>query len=280
MGPDVTSVLSDAQDFQAALSMIDDVSLLFTGRASFRARVTHVALQNLGLFAVEESLARIACIKVPDDRMLTSFLVSRQASQTWGGLPVNVGDVVAAGPGTKLFVRTQGPCHWSIISCPVGLFTRFHGAIIGRSALPATGLGVWRPSRSRIGRLRHFHTAAIRMAHGKWEILAEADAARGLEQELIYALVECMTEAPSCAQTANVSRHQSLVTRFHQYLQRGNESISGLAECCAALGVSRHRLQIACQQQLGMQPDDYLHLRLNHTRPNREGAMAVELAEC
>src|SRR5579871_436650 len=56
MGRDVTSVLSDAQDFRAAFNMIGDVNLLGKGRAQFHARVTHVALQNLRLWAIEENL--------------------------------------------------------------------------------------------------------------------------------------------------------------------------------------------------------------------------------
>jgi hypothetical protein len=56
----VTSVFSEAEDFEAALREEDCLGLLVTGPGAFRARLTQVALHRIRLSAAEEYLPRIA----------------------------------------------------------------------------------------------------------------------------------------------------------------------------------------------------------------------------
>ena len=56
----VTSVFSEAQDFEAALRAEGGAGLLVTGRAASRARLTQITLDRLRLASAEEEAARIA----------------------------------------------------------------------------------------------------------------------------------------------------------------------------------------------------------------------------
>jgi hypothetical protein len=61
----VTSVFSEADEFEAALLGEGGLGLLVTGSGAFRARLTRVALHRLRLIAAEEYLPRIAFVAVP-----------------------------------------------------------------------------------------------------------------------------------------------------------------------------------------------------------------------
>ena len=69
----VTSVFSDAKDFEAALRAEGCLGLLVTGPGQFRARLTQVALHRLRLSAAEEHLPRIAFVAVPAEMILVSL---------------------------------------------------------------------------------------------------------------------------------------------------------------------------------------------------------------
>ena len=69
----VASVFSNPEDFQATLSKDGVVSLLVTGSGRFRARLTQITLNQIGLAAGEEELSRVAFVAVPADTILVSF---------------------------------------------------------------------------------------------------------------------------------------------------------------------------------------------------------------
>jgi len=66
----VTSVFSEAKDFEVALRAEGCLGLLVTGLGQFRARLTHVALHRLRLLAAEEHLPRVAVTAVSADMIL------------------------------------------------------------------------------------------------------------------------------------------------------------------------------------------------------------------
>ena len=67
-----TSVFSEPDDFQAAVSEEGVVRFLVTGRGQFRARLTQIVLHRLRLSAGEEELSRIAFITVPAGMVLVA----------------------------------------------------------------------------------------------------------------------------------------------------------------------------------------------------------------
>jgi len=79
----------------------------------------------------------------------------------------------------------------------------------------------------------------------------------GLEQQLIEALVECLSGAPT-EDKVSAHRHREILARFEGLLQM--QPCLRVAEICAALGVSDRTLRRCCEEHLGMSPGSYLHL--------------------
>jgi hypothetical protein len=106
---------------------------------------------------------------------------------------------------------------------------------------------------------RHFHQAAIRAADMRSRALADDQAAHGLEQQLIHALVECLSAGSGDEETEAARRHRDILARFEDLLQ--NQPILDTAEICGTLGISEETLRQCCEQHLGMGADHYSGLR-------------------
>ncbi|MGA7264023.1 MAG: helix-turn-helix transcriptional regulator [Stellaceae bacterium] len=257
----VTSVFSEPGDFEAALREEGGLGLLITGRGQFRARLTQVKLHRLCLSAAEEQLSRIAFVAVPADLILVSLPIDGRPAPIWGGVGMPAGEIMTLGPGQRIHARTDGPSHSGSIWLPVQDLVRYGRALIGAAFAVPSAARSWR-SRSAAGReLCQLHGAGTRMAESRPETLIGAEAAHGLEQQLIHALVECLSTGPAYETAPATLRHQDIVVRFEGLLQAQPERDLRIGEICAALGVSERTLRSVCAEHLGVSPTSYLRLR-------------------
>jgi AraC-like DNA-binding protein len=255
----VTSVFSEAADFEAALRPEGCVSLLVTGRGSFRARLTQITLDRLRLASAEEELARIAYIAVPDGTVLVGWPTGETPPPLWGGIEIGAGDMLTLGPGQRVHATSDGPCRWSFIRIPDQVLLRYGRALCGAGFAAPPALAVWRIPPAAVRRLAQLHRAAIRVVEAKSGALADAEAAHGLEQQLIDVLIECLCNGVSREETAAGRRHHGMLAGFEGLLRA--DRLPSMAEICAALDTSERLLRECCKQHLRMGPSQYLRLR-------------------
>jgi hypothetical protein len=261
MPSSVTSVFSEAEDFAAALRAEGCLSLLVTGSGQFRARLTQVALLGLRLSATDEHLARIALVAVPADTIFVSLPRGRGAAPIWGGIAIGAGEIMTLGAGQRLHMRTDGPCRWGSIWLPAAELAQYGSAVTGAPfPVPFAALR-WRPRPEMMRPLRHFHSAAIGLVERRSRAVIDTEAAHGLEQQLIYALIECLSKSSAIEAAPATSEHREIVLRLEALLQTQPEQHLRTAEICAALGVSARALRISCKEQLGMGPTEYIRRR-------------------
>ena len=232
----VTSVFSDAKDFEVALRAEGCLGLLVTGPGQFRARLTQVALHRLRLLAVEEHLPRIAVIAVPADMILVSLPNGREPAPICGGVRIGAGEIMTLGAGQRLHMRTDGPCRWGSIWVPAAELARYGGALTGAAfAVPAARW--WRPRPAMIRHLRHLHSAGIARIESRSNALIAGETAHGLEQQLIDALVDCLQRARRSSSARPIER-QDIAVRFEALLQTAPNRGFRMAEICQTLGIS------------------------------------------
>ncbi|MBV9373666.1 MAG: hypothetical protein JO320_01150, partial [Alphaproteobacteria bacterium] len=198
----VTSVFSEAADFEAALRPEGCVSLLVTGRGSFRARLTQITLDRLRLASAEEELARIAHIAVPDGTVLVSWPTGGNPAPLWGGIEIRAGDMLTLGPGQRVHARSDGPCCWSTARIPAQELFRYGRVLCGTGFAIPPALAIWRIPAAAGKRLAQLHRAAIRVVEARSGALADIEAAHGLEQQLIDVLIECLCKGAPQEETA------------------------------------------------------------------------------
>jgi AraC family ethanolamine operon transcriptional activator len=257
----VTSVFSEADDFEAALREEGCLGLLVTGPGAFRARLTQIALHRLRLSAAEEYLPRIARIAVPADMVLILLPYGNGPSPIWGGIRMRTSDIVTLGAGQRLHTRTDGPCRWGSIWLPAAELARYGNALTGAVfAVPSAARWLLLPQA--MGRhLRHLHSAAVGAVESRSPAFIDAETAHGLEQQLIDALVGSLSKGSAIEVAATARQHQDLAVRFEALLETQPERYPPMAEICAALSVSTRTLCDCCEEQLGMGPTEYLRRR-------------------
>jgi AraC-like DNA-binding protein len=253
----ITAGFSEPEDFELALRAEGCLSLLITGRGQFRARLTQVSLHALRLSAEEEQLSRIAFIAVPTDMVRISFPTDGGTGPIYGGIRSQPGEIMTIGPGRHVHERTDGPCRWGAIWLPAAELVRYGGALTGAPFAIPLAAQRWRPRPAAARHLRSLHATAIRMAAARPQTLVDPKVAHGFEQELVEAIVECLTPGPGEERT-QAGHRQDIVVRFEQMLQTPPERIAAI---CAVLGVSDRVLRSLCAEHLGMSPTRYDRLR-------------------
>ena len=136
------------------------------------------------------------------------------------------------------------------------------------------------PVPSSMAKLQRLHAAAGRLAEDAPEIIANPEAARGLEQALIEAMVDCLSERQADEDRSARRRHSLIMRRFRRAVEENPDRVLYIPELAAAIGVSSSTLRICCQEQLGMSPKRYLisrrmHLARRALRDSAPGATTV-----
>jgi AraC-like DNA-binding protein len=115
-----------------------------------------------------------------------------------------------------------------------------------------------------MSKLQRLHAAAGHLAETAPEIIANPDAARGLEQALIEAMVGCITTNDAGEDRASQRRHERIMRRFHKVIDEQPDQPFYIPEICKAIGVSERTLRSCCQEQLKMSPKQFLVRRRMH----------------
>lgn len=256
-----TSVFGEQDDYQAALRLDAEVDLLVIGRGEFQARLTRIVLPHLSISAGDEHLARIALITLPSHLMRVSLPVRGRSSLLWGGIASRPNEIVTHRPGQRVLERTEGPCRWRTISLPTRFLARFGRVVTGAAPDVPRGECRWQPTPRALRSLADLHDDAIRASTVRPSAAAGVQAASGLEQQLIDAVIECLTEKPAYEGAGARGRQAEIMSRFEDQVRACSNLTPPIPDICAALEVPDRTLRAYCRAHLGMAPKRYLHLR-------------------
>ena len=191
---------------------------------------------------------------------MMSFATGTAPSPVWCGVALRAGEIVTLGPGQSAHARSDGHCRWGAIRLPVEDLSRYGRSLIGAPFDVPSVPRIWRPSPAAGRDLHQLHAAAIRLAQARPQALADTEAAHGLEQQLIHAIVDCLPAGSACADIPVPHWHQTIMSRFESLLESQPDRNLRMAEICAALGVSDRLLRSLCIKHLGMRPTGYVRL--------------------
>ena len=261
-----TATFSNPDEYQAGIGSAS-VSLVLTGRGDFKARLTWLKFYHLQALRGRENVSRIACVSLLPSRVFASLCLKSAAPTTWSGVELRPGDVVFHSLGERAHQWTKGVNHWGMISLPPERLAAYGKVLTGSKLTPPLAGRVLRPSPPAVANLRRILSSACRVAETKPEIIAEHEAARALEQELIHALVTCLMANDAYRSLATKRRHAEIMLRFEDALAAHVDRRPSVPALCAAIGVPERTLQACCVEFLGMSPSRYLRLRqLNMVR--------------
>jgi AraC-like DNA-binding protein len=238
--------------------------VVITGRGLFTAEITKIDLHRLWMQRFSDNLPRVGHSAGTSGRTIISFRTAPGPSLLWGGAEMLVTNIIRHGEGESTFQRSSGLASWGAMSLPLADALTFGETFVGCDLTPPRTAALITPRASAMAKLQRLHAAAGRLAKDAPEIIAQPEAARGLEQALIEAMLDCLASPKVRENTSAQGQHGIVMRRFRRVVEENPEHPLYIPEICRAIGVSSRTLQLCCQEHLGMGPKHYLLLRRMH----------------
>jgi AraC-like DNA-binding protein len=251
---------TDPDDYAASIRGAK-TQLTVVARVDFTASITRVDFQRLWIQRLSENLPRIMHSADANGRAIISFHTQPGPSLLRGGVDVDSARIARLGRDHSYFQRSSGDIHWGSMSLPVEDICAAGAAIAGCDLAPLSHELIVAPTPAALAKLRRLHAEAGDLAKIAPGILANADAARGLEQALIQAMVACLSATERTSDSLAHRRHERIMRRFHTAIGGRSGEAVYIADLCAILSVPERTLRACCNESLGMGPKRYLLLR-------------------
>jgi AraC-like DNA-binding protein len=272
------ATFTDAEDFVGALQEAR-IELVVTSPGVFWARLNRVVLPHLHLVAVSEGLPRIAYLELKPEWVCVSFPLRSDLSSVWGGASLRRGHVVLHSRGERLHQRMSGPTDWGLLSLESKCLIDAGRALTGMELVAPIAGRILKPARRDIAHLLRLHTAAARFAEKQPNLILDPDVIRGMEHDLIEALVRCLASEGG-RDVGGWRHHKQIMDRLENALEPARPI--SVPELCAAINVSERTLRSCCAEFLGISPSRYLslrRLRLAHVALRGSGSASANVAE-
>ncbi|MDR3529071.1 MAG: helix-turn-helix domain-containing protein [Rhodopila sp.] len=233
--------------------------LLVTERGQFKARSILIDIGRLFAQRRCEHLARIVHVDMPRPGII--FLTAPGPSMFWDGAEIGQEDLALFGSGQEYVSRLSGPTSWGAISLADDDMEAICTSYFGCSSSWISGCTVITPPPGALARLRSLHAAAGHLVETSPELLKHPASVRGLEQALIQAMLESISMASVRSDSTAMQHHRIIIRRFSEMLRAHPLEPLHMPATSHAIGVSSRTLRMACQEQYGVSPTQYLLLR-------------------
>jgi AraC-like DNA-binding protein len=254
---------TDPDDYAATIRNTK-AEVTVTGRGEFAAKITRIDLHRLWMQRFSDNLPRIGHSTAAAGRTAFSFRTQPGPSLFWGGVEMLTTNLVRHGQDASTFQRSFGFAAWGAMSLPVADMVSAGATIAGVDLTPGKDALIHAPAPDAIAKLQRLHAAAGQLAENAPEIIVNPEAARGLEQALIEAMVDCFASRDVRENTLAQGQHTIVMRRFRRIVEENPEHPLYIPEICKAIGVSSRTLQACSHEHLGMGPKHYLLLRRMH----------------
>jgi AraC-like DNA-binding protein len=267
-----TATFASPDDYQTAIGAAR-VKLVVTAGGDFNGQLTWLNLGRFHLLSGRENLPCIRFFSLPQAKAVISFSTKASVTLTYGGVVLQLGDIVFNSRGERLHQRTNGEDQWSLLMLPPEQLAQCGMALTGQKIVSPSKQGlVLRPSERAATRLLRLHSRVCRLAEARHDLITNPEVARALEQELLYALVRCLM-ADEVEKSKRRGHHADIMVRFEDALAGHTDPHLSVPALCATIGVPERTLRACCSEFLGMSPTRY-HLlrRLNLARSSLQRA--------
>jgi AraC-like DNA-binding protein len=251
---------SDPDDYTASMRGTSAETTVI-GRGQFTASLTRIVLQRLWMQRFSDNLPRIARAANAAGRAFVSFRTEPGPRLFAGGLEIHPTSVLRHSHAQDFYQRSFGPASFAAMSLPIEDIASVGEFAAGADLTPPRDPTLVIPPHAAMARLRRLHAAAGRLVEEAPEIIANPDAAKGLEQAVIEAVIDCLRHGQEHETTLAQGQHAIVMRRFRRVLEENPEQSFFIPELCKAIKVSDRTLRVCCQEHLGMSPRRYLLLR-------------------
>ena len=256
----VTYATADADVYRSMVRPVHG-EFLARGAGNFAGTVIKIDLQRLLMQRSEENLPRTWRLEMLPTRSAICFPITPESRISTDGVELRSTEILPLSPTTIHWNKISAPSKIGSISLPADDLAALSNAVVGRDLTPPRYAAPFTVSSPAMAKLQRLHAAACHLAETAPEIIANAEAARGLEQALIGAMFACFDERSAQEDTASRRRHNAIIERFRALARENAEQALYLTDVCARIGVPSRTLHQCCREHMGMGPKRYLMLR-------------------
>ena len=132
------------------------------------------------------------------------------------------------------------------MSLSVEVLSLLGEAFAGRDLTPPTDAVSVTPPAAAMAKLQQLHAAAGHPAEHAPSVLAQPEAARGLEQALIEAMVACLASGSVGEDRSALRQHAKIMRRLHRVVEENQDDALFIPELCTAIGASERNEPCGC----------------------------------
>jgi len=181
---------TDPDDCAAAIRAAQ-VEMTVTGCGDYAARQIRIDLHRLWMQQISDSLPRILHAACAPGRAIITFDAQPGADVVMNGVTIPPGAIIRHSEAHDFYQRSSAATVSASMSLSIEDLASVGKAISGYDLTLPNDARVITPAPSAMLRLRDLHATAGQLAIEAPEVLANPEVARGLEQELIQAMVAC-----------------------------------------------------------------------------------------
>jgi AraC-like DNA-binding protein len=251
---------SDPDEYSESFRDFDYDFAVTSGRA-FAAEHVRVDLHKVLLQKYVSNLPWVAHTGIRKGRAVFAFRAGPGPALLRAGVEMRTTNLERLAENQTIFTRSSGPVLWGTISLPVKALSAIGAATAGCDLTPPADVVTQTPPLAVMSRLQRLYAKAMLLAKEVPEIIANAEAARALEHELVETLVACLRPAKDEEDAVAKRSHALVMRRFRAILEESGDRPVCVADLCSAIGVSDRTLLTCCREHLGMGPQKYLWSR-------------------
>src|SRR5262245_53631295 len=236
-GPDMphsyVHTLADPCSYEAVVRALNP-KLIVTSKGDFRAQLTKIHLERLWMQRGEENLPRIMKAAVyPKGAAIIFHSDRKQGPIHVNGVEVSPGEIVVHRRDDAFHLRTSGSFRFAVMSLTHAELAVAGEAIAGHELKAPSDTCIIRPDPVSMCRLMDLHQAAGQLAKSAPGTLAVAANAKALEQDLVHAMVTCLTGHPQIETRYCSGQHSRIIARFDDFLAARRYEPVYVPEICA-----------------------------------------------
>ena len=250
---------TDPDDYAASIRAAQ-VEATVTGRGQFTAKLTRIDFHRLWMQRFSSDLPRILRVALMG-RAIVEFRSAPGPGLVAGSLELRPNNILRHSPADTFYQRSSESGSFETMSLPVEDMVSVGEVLAGVDLTPPPAAMLIAPPPAAMAKLQRLHAAAGDLAEYAPEIIANPEAARGLEQALIGAMVNCLVHLQDRENSPVQGQHAIVMRRFRRVVEENDEYPLYIPEICKAIGVSSRTLQACCHEHLGMGPKHYLVVR-------------------
>jgi AraC-like DNA-binding protein len=236
---------------------------------AFHAKIARVSLDQVGVGVGQASVPVSFTTRIPNAHVFL-FATEAAAPRRISGWTVGRQHIFHPRPDDQSFATSPSgkPWPYAVVTAPFHLIAAQGPDVTGLDPkVPLNDDRLFLAPEAALARLVSLMNDAARLAkEAPWMAAAPAPA-KALAGAIMEALVSCLTQGRARRDRAALRRHRQIVVRLEEAMRERPEQMLSMPDICAALGVARRTLNLACLEFLGQGATQYARARrLDHVR--------------